>query len=507
MENNKQNILSANRTMIDSKQLNVECVINLDNDQNIEKVLSLTAHTELKEQTGSEKETRFAGEVYLNLFYLTAENKIDSISSVCDYSDTLKHDALAEGQAHTAFAKIVGVTPSSASEDVLKVLVTVEIDFVLEGNTQVDIYENHDENCKVRLAGTNCVKVSSTYSASFETSKNLEVKEKVSKVLIASSNAVLKSATAHDGFVTVEGEVYNYLSYAKEDGSIVSLQASESFKEELEVEASTSDAMVYAKLSLNKKDIVVELDEQESLTSMKVTSPIKVDIKLYTQQEYLTVQDIYSLKNKLETNYSTVQTTTLLPAKYFEGKIEGSLTLSDNQPRIDKTLAVSNPRFVISNSYIKADEVFVEGIVSSNLVYLNDETESIHSVEVEVPFVTSEKYVLDNPNNLVSVQVALADCDMIAKRGREIYFDCKIKVYANVWQEVEQKIISNVQYKEPHREKDSAIEIYFAKQGDSFWDIAKELVVDEALVAGQNPSVKNPLENDEKIVVYYGIGK
>ena len=32
-----------------------------------------------------------------------------------------------------------------------------------------------------------------------------------------------------------------------------------------------------------------------------------------------------------------------------------------------------------------------------------------------------------------------------------------------------------------------------------------ELNVDERLVAGQNPNVKNPLESDEKIVIYYGI--
>lgn len=507
MENTKQNILSANRALVDSKQINVECVINLENEQNIEKVLSLTAQTEIVQQTATEKEIRFAGEVFLHLFYLTPENQIDSVSSVCDYSDALKHDAVAEGMAYKTTAKVVGVTPSSASESVLKVLVTVEVDFVLEGNTQVKVYENKDESCKLKFGEATFVSSTSRYEANFESVKTLDIKEKVSKVLLMDSNAVLKNATAHDGFVVVEGDVYNYVVYAKEDGSVAYFQTSESFKEELDVDVSSSNSFVEASLSLAKKDVVLEVDDIDTGTGLKLVSPLKVNVKLYKEQEHFTVKDIYSLKNRLETSTAQVKTTSLLAPKYFEGKIEGNLTLTENQPRIDKTLAVSNPRYVISNSYLKDDEIFVEGIVTSNLVYLNDETESVHSVEVEVPFVTSEKYISNSDKTQVSVQVALADCDMIAKRGREIYFDCKIKVYANVWQESQQTVISNVEYKEAHKEKDSAIEIYFAKMGDTFWDIAKELNVDEALVAGQNPAVKNPLESDEKIVLYYGIGK
>lgn len=508
MENTKQNILSAKRVVADSKQINVECVINLENNQNVEKVLALTAQTEITQQTNTEKEVKFTGEIFLHLFYLTSEDQIDSVSSICDYSDALKHDVLPEGQSYRATAKIVGINPSSASENLLKVLVTVEVAFVLEGNTEVNIYENFDEACRVKLGEASFVSETETYSANFETAKSLEVKEQISKVLIVDSNAILKSTTAHDGFVTIEGEVFNYIVYAREDGSVAHIQTSENFKEELDVEASLATALVEAKLDLSKKSIIVELDQSEESTTIKIVSPMKASVKLYVERQHFIVQDIYSLKNRLEVNESVVSTTSLLPSKYFEGKVEGSLTLTENQPRIDKTLAVSNSKYVISNAYLKDDEIFVEGIVSSNLVYLNDEAESVHSVEVEVPFVTSEKYIVENTENTqVAVQVALSDCDMLAKRGREIYFDCKIKVYANIWQENTQTVISNVEYKELHREKDSAIEIYFAKMGESFWDIAKELNVEESLVAGQNPGVSNPLESDEKIVVYYGIEK
>jgi hypothetical protein len=505
MEKSKQNILSAQRRSLDSKQLAVECVINLEGNTNIDKVLALTAHTEIKEQEVGEKETKFFGEIFLNLFYLTEEKELDSVSSVCDFSDVIRHDTLVNGQTIRTSAKIVGVNPTSINEGTLRVLVTVEVSFALEGNSQTSVYDNIDEDCRVQYKESEFTQSSKVYTGKFEVQKVSEVKENITKVLTSSSHAVIKEVTAHDGFIVMEGDVYSYVVYAKEGGNISQVQLVESFKEELEVEESTKSCIVEAKLFSNERESVIEVQEIEGGTSLKLSTGLKAELKIYKSEPYLTTSDIYSLKNKLNVQSETIKTTQLLSPKYFEGKIEGNLTLSESQPRIDKTLAVSSPRYSISNVYFKEDEIFIEGVVSSNLVYLNDETESVNSVEVEVPFVTSEKYMTDYKDLQVNVQIAVSDCDMIAKRGREIYFDCKVRAYANVWAEKEESVISNIERKEAHPEKDSAIEIYFAKNGNTFWEIAKELNVDERLVSGQNPNVKNPLESDEKIVIYYGI--
>lgn len=54
-------------------------------------------------------------------------------------------------------------------------------------------------------------------------------------------------------------------------------------------------------------------------------------------------------------------------------------------------------------------------------------------------------------------------------------------------------------------QKDSAIEIYFAHASSSHWDIAKELKISQEMLLSQNPNLPNPLEKDERVVVYYGI--
>ena len=56
-------------------------------------------------------------------------------------------------------------------------------------------------------------------------------------------------------------------------------------------------------------------------------------------------------------------------------------------------------------------------------------------------------------------------------------------------------------------QKDCAIEIYFAKAGENTWDIAKKLNIKEELLYNQNPDLKEILEKDEKLAIYYKLEK
>ena len=112
-------------------------------------------------------------------------------------------------------------------------------------------------------------------------------------------------------------------------------------------------------------------------------------------------------------------------AEIVEGKIDGSLTIEDDKPRIDKLLFVGGNSLCVSNSYLKDGEVVIEGIAKTNVVYLNDEENSLNSVQIEVPFVISDKFSQDNADGILVVDAILCDVDVVAKKGRELLFDAK----------------------------------------------------------------------------------
>ena len=505
MEIMEEKFLSANKENLDTKQVLVESVLTLEQGGQIEKVLALSADSALFTVESFEKETKFSGEIFTNLLYLTPENEIGSVTATATFGDNFKHDVLPQGQKVKADVKVVGVSLASAQDSSLKVLVTVEVALTIEGNKKVDAFVNEDKNNCVKEGTLSLNVLSQDVSGNFSCEKSLDVKDKVSKVLVASSNAVLREITPGVGYVSVTGDVYTYVVYAKEGGGFVHTQVVQDFKEELEVDTATKDSLIEANLKVRNAELSVTLTEKEDGTTLVFNTPLKAYLKVYETQEFDTVSDVYSLTNELEVTTGAVSNLQVLPAKYFEGKVEGSLTLTENQPRIDKVLTVSAPRLTLSNYYTKDQEVFVEGIVYSNVVYLNDEENSINSVEIEVPFVTSEKLITDFADVQVKPVVAISDCDVIAKRGREIYFDCKVKVYSNLWTTQSQTLITKVTQGKAFAERDSAIEIYFARTGDTLWDIAKQLKIEQETIQAQNPTLVCPLDHDEKVVVYYGL--
>ena len=93
--------------------------------------------------------------------------------------------------------------------------------------------------------------------------------------------------------------------------------------------------------------------------------------------------------------------------------------------------------------------------------------------------------------------------DVVVKKGREFFFDGKLKVSVDYACDIVEAVISNVQEGATLPEKDSGLEVYFGSEGQTAWDIARDMRVDEDTIYSQNPDVSFPLQKDENLVVFY----
>ena len=134
---------------------------------------------------------------------------------------------------------------------------------------------------------------------------------------------------------------------------------------------------------------------------------------------------------------------------------------------------------------------------------MNDETNSLHSVTIELPFVVSDKADIECTNTEVEVDVAICDVDVVVKKGREFYFDAKLKINAQYYCSQIGAVISYAQQSAQYQESDCAIQLVFASEGQSAWDVAKMIRVEEEVIYLQNPEVVFPLEKDTNLIVYY----
>jgi hypothetical protein len=190
-----------------------------------------------------------------------------------------------------------------------------------------------------------------------------------------------------------------------------------------------------------------------------------------------------------------------LSPEFFEAKVEGSVQIGSEAPRIDKVVGFSEPIHTITTIDYASGKAYIDGLLSFNISYLNDELENIETSRQEIPFRVS--VTTENPlNDLVLVKSEIVDVDIASRRGREVFFDGKLKLDVCTKKDVCDAVITELELKEPLPQKNHAIEIYFGKKGDDLWQIAKELKINPSIITEQNPDLVLPLEQSENIVIY-----
>lgn len=486
-----------------TKQTTVECLINVDGE--LDRVLSITGNADVTSTEFYEKEARVNGEVLVCVIYKTTDDQINTVTTNCSFQDTLKNDSIMPEYKGYAFAKLLGITPTTLEGNTVKLLATVELVLDMVSNNQIDVFASQEDTVCLKTDEKQINKFCGLNCADFNVESNVTVTDNIKKVLSLDSSAIVTDTTVGEGYVSVTGLVCTYVVALTDEGKFKPYQICTDFKEEIELAELVSHSVAEVFVKVKKDAVKVNLEESENQVKIVVDTPVKACVRGYRSETMEVVQDIYSTKHELEIEKTNCKNINFFAPKYFESKIEGNLILSEDETRIDKLLANSAPCLTITNSYFSDGQVVLEGIVNTNVIYLNDEDNQIHSVEMEVPFKVTEKVNIESENVNVEVYAIVTDCDCMAKRGREIFFDCKVKVYAQFCSVADFEVLSKVKEGRMYPVNDSCIEIYFAKAGNTIWDIAKELKITENQILSQNPNLVSPLEKDEKVVIYYNL--
>ena len=240
----------------------------------------------------------------------------------------------------------------------------------------------------------------------------------VKKILLGESQVMVRNVESGVNFVSVSGDVVTRLLYLTDEDKFESTYVNESFKEEVELEGATRESLVEAYASIKRDNVQISVLEGEKGGVINLAVPVNICVKAYEEANALVIKDLYSTCNEIKVTTSSFDMSKVCKGEVVESKIDGSLTLDEDKPRIDKILFVGGNSVTVSKSYLKDGEVFVEGIAKTYVIYLNDEDNSLNSVQIDIPFLISDKFNVDNADGILSVDAIVCDVDVVANKGR-----------------------------------------------------------------------------------------
>lgn len=505
MENLYDKVLLMKKDKLASEQVLLENNIKIDSADEVARILAINTSVDVDRPIEAlSNECMVSGRLVTNLVFVTNSGEINNQTSVSPFTYKYSNEKICAGSKMNLFANVVGTELDKLVNNQLKVITTLNLDAVVIKNQEINYLKDSENNSFVKQEEKEIVTHLGQYCEKFEEKLETSVKNGVKKVLMTNVDCLLKEWTCGPNFVSVECELYAKILYAdnQEVAELQTITISKNIKQEIEVPGINKESDLDLFAVILKESVLTEILENGEETTITVNIPIMVCMNAYECTKILSIIDIYSTKSILSIQNDGMENCRNLKPEYLEGKIEGNFVLGDDEVRIDKFLATTNVQPVVSNSYVKDRTLVIEGVVTANVIYLNDELGSVQSVEIEIPYIIDKK-VEFGENEVLEPVVSLFDVDVMVKRGREIYFDAKAKAFVNVTCKNQFDLITKVESLGEQEQKDGAIEIYFGKTGESLWDIAKSLKIPGEIIKSQNPDISDPLDKDQNIALYF----
>ncbi len=489
----------AKKGLLPKSEISVEC--NISAGTNVTKVLSLLVDARVENTEVLNGVINYSGILDTKIVFCGENDEINTVCAQCPFSSKFESAEIEAGQTPIIKVAVIDSRVESVGGETVRVLALLGQSGVIVCNQQVMTIDCHDSDVCIKNEDIETIKFLGSAQEEIIVESEINIRENIKKVLLLESGVVVKSVEAGNNFATVSGEVISRVLYLGENDKFESGYIYDTFKEEVEFATLTRESMVEGEAVIAKIGASTEIVQEEKGGKLLVKVPVVITIRGYDRVQVGVINDLYSTSGEVAVTTSSYNMAETCPVELVEGKVEGSLTLDDNSPRVDKLLFHGGNSVTITNSYTKDGEVTVEGIARTTAVYLNDETSQLHSVQLETPFSISDKLNCDD-NAFICTNAYVSDVDVVVKKGREFYYDGKIKISVGCSRNLTSGVISEATLTAEVKEKDFAMEVIFAPAGKELWEIAKSAKVREEQIIMQNPEVIFPTAIDTPLVLF-----
>jgi len=475
--------------------------IQIDNNANIKQMIDVNAYMfDQKIECGNGKAI-VSGKIGVKVLYLDTDNMTNTVSDVQNFKETyldnsLTSDTFLNISNHTITHNIL------STEGVLKINCEVSITPIAYLNLLVPYNLQNTEKFITKKSELNTNYISNFVNTSFEFTSNLETRDSVSKILNLNCYFTPEKTTAQDGYAIVEGKMVTHLLYesmSDNETEIKELREISNVKCDVEIGDINENQTLDLSFTIDKsqEEISTEIEDNTSVVSVQnkinVTGvclkPVTIDV----------IDDLYSVENDIETSTTKREYNKDIKNYSLSEVISNEFNLTTDEPAIDEVLSNLNITPEITNTYIKNDNLYLEGIVTSNLIYVDENKELKHK-HTEIPFIIDTKIQTESIG-CVHNSISVIDSKAKVKRGTIIEMEYSLFVHISMCEKETHDIIDNFTIGKQLDFSKYDFQIFIAKQNETMWELCKRIKISPDDIVKFNKDLPLIMNGGEKIII------
>lgn len=483
-----------------NSQLNV----NIDANANIKTILDVESYLyDSRVECASGKATINA-KLGVKVLYIDTDNITNTITDNANITETLTDASITAD----SFINLTNVTTTNRvidSSASLKISCETSVSPILYLNIGLGNNSSNYENLIVKKSEIETCSIGSVVNTNFDYSVNLETKNNISKVLMYNAYFAPSSVSAEDGRAIVEGKIFSKLIYETQndaDTEIKELSDTFNLKTEIEVPTLSAGDSLDLDFSINKNKEVLNTELEEGNSVITINHNFEVHGVSLKTMSVEVVDDMYSTENEIDISTTNREFSTSSKCSSVDETISGEITIEDVAPAIDCIIANLNINADITNSYVKDDNIFLEGVISSCVVY-QDENKGYVQKPVELPFIINT-HIKTEKADCLHTNIAVCDVKAKAKRGTIIELEYDVKINVCLYLKESKEMLNTFVIGKPLDFSAYDYQIFLAKPGESMWDVCKRIKISPEDLNKTNKELPLIMEGGEKIIIKRG---
>ncbi len=482
---------------------NFNTTINLpvDSNANIKNVIDVNTFLfDMKTECGSSKAI-VNGKIGIKVLYIDTDNITNTVFETQSFSETFLDQSITNDTILNIYNSVI--TNNILSTDG-SLKISCDINFAPIAYLNLSIKNNLQLNemmiTKKRSVLTNSI--SSLIDTKFDYTCNFETKDVISKILCHNSYLSPEKITSEDGYAVVQGKIVSSILYETiidDETCLKELKETSAFKHDIEIcglskENQLDLSFVFDKFS---ETISTEIEENNSVITIKNKICV-YGVSLKTMSIDL-IDDIYSTENHIESTTTQREYNTNVFHSSVSENIVNETSLADNEFAIDEVIANLNIVPEITNQYIKNDVIYFEGIISSNLTYI-DENKEIKNKILNIPFVINSK-VSAQKFGCIHNNISIIDSKIKVKRGTIIEAEYSLFIDFHNYEKETYEIIDTFTIGKQIDNSKYDFQIFIAKQNETLWELCKRIKISPDEIKNYNADLPLIMNGGEKIII------
>ncbi len=481
-------------------------IIVPDSKPDILKVCEVTAEPYFTEKLIEDGKITLKGKVRINILYIPdgEEKGLKSINGSMEFCETLKRSEFKEDMSLCAFCDVDRISYKVLNSRKIGIDTKIVMSVSVFANEQKELVSGVTaDNAQTKSKELKFTGKQDYEEFSFFIDEEVEFPQgKCAEDLLKLDACITsKECRALDGKLVIKGKLGICILYEDCDKKYNHLDCEIPFTEVFDAPALTEDED--CEVSYEIRETAYELkNNQQGTSSLLVKAEIAVGLKTDEDSAVSVLSDCYFTDADCNFSYEKAEMQEVSEQVKFSAVIKQLLQKAEGCPDIAGVYKVQ-AKPGITETAITDGKLIVSGKILMYVLYLTDDDETpIASITEEVPF----SYTIDCDSKLSADSRAVlgVECEHISytiSSKDAVEVRCGLMISGEIINVFEENVISDITAQQRENGKNGIV-VYFVKEGDSLWDIAKNYhIKTDSILSANGKEEDGKLSAGEKLII------